>query len=210
MIRLHRPSSSTRQTFDRERRHFSLPLGKKTIFVSFSFPFLQGRPQPCSSRFYPVIEETDATTPSSSLEPRVADRAAAAAPTPATAAAAAADNSNTKDASTIEVCSPRLALIKATDAGAAAMDAAEQSIVEPASTAFPGLHMASLVAGPGGLRCLVVGLAVLQKICPPVHRRLARTVSERYETYVAGQGAREIGKSPNIYLLLPLLYLSLR
>lgn len=54
---------------------------------------------------------------------------------------------------------------------------AESSHLPPPE--FPGLHMASLVAGPGGLRCLAVGLAVLQKVCPPVHRRLARTVSER-------------------------------
>lgn len=36
-------------------------------------------------------------------------------------------------------------------------------------SAFEGLHTASLVAGPGGVKCLAVGLAVLQKVCPPVH-----------------------------------------
>lgn len=42
-----------------------------------------------------------------------------------------------------------------------------------------GVHKASLVAGPGGVRCLAVGLAVLQRVCPPVHRRLARAAAAR-------------------------------
>lgn len=46
-------------------------------------------------------------------------------------------------------------------------------------SAFEGLHTASLVAGPGGVTCLAVGLAVLQKVCPPVHVRLKKAVNER-------------------------------
>lgn len=46
-------------------------------------------------------------------------------------------------------------------------------------SAFEGLHTASLVAGPDGVKCLAVGLSVLQKVCPPVHGRLKKAVTER-------------------------------
>ncbi len=49
----------------------------------------------------------------------------------------------------------------------------------PPAPTFPSLHMASLVADPGGMRCLAVGLAVLQKICPLVYHRLAMAASDR-------------------------------
>ena len=45
--------------------------------------------------------------------------------------------------------------------------------------AFAGFHTASLVAGPGGVKCLAVRLTVLQKVCPPVHARLKKAVAER-------------------------------
>lgn len=57
------------------------------------------------------------------------------------------------------------------------------------SSEFPGLHNASLVAGAGGVRCLAVGLAVLQKVCPPVHRRLARAAAERCGSMREREGA---------------------
>lgn len=69
----------------------------------------------------------------------------------------------------------RPGLVATTDPSAITTDPAS-SVPAPV---FPSLHKASLVAGPGGLRCLTVGLAVLQKVCPPVYRRLARVVSER-------------------------------
>lgn len=45
--------------------------------------------------------------------------------------------------------------------------------------AFEGLHTASLVAGPGGVNVLAVGLTVLQKVYPAVHGRLKEAVTER-------------------------------
>ncbi|CAM9556079.1 unnamed protein product [Ectocarpus sp. 12 AP-2014] len=74
----------------------------------------------------------------------------------------------------------RSGLVATTDPSAITTDPAS---AVPAPV-FPSLHKASLVAGPGGLRCLTVGLAVLQKVCPPVYRRLARVVSERYLEWV--------------------------
>lgn len=61
-------------------------------------------------------------------------------------------------------------------------------------SAFEGLHTASLVAGPGGVKCLAVGLSVLQKVCPPVHGRLKKAVTER----CAGREARYIAVSLEI------------
>lgn len=83
------------------------------------------------------------------------------------------------DGSTAEIraensCCQRPGLVTTTDPLAIAE---EPSAVPPPT--FPGLHMASLVSGPGGMRCLAVGLAALQNICPPIHRRLERAASER-------------------------------
>lgn len=51
---------------------------------------------------------------------------------------------------------------------------------DPPSLEFPGLHKVSLVAGPRGARCLEVRLAVLQKLCPPVHQRLVKVADKRW------------------------------
>ncbi|CAM9397924.1 unnamed protein product, partial [Sphacelaria rigidula] len=58
------------------------------------------------------------------------------------------------------------------------------------SPKFRGVHKASLVAGAGGVRCLTVGLAVLERLCPPVHRRLARVAATRYAEWMAEAGRR--------------------
>eukprot|EP00752_Nemacystus_decipiens_P002077 g1988.t1 len=127
-------------------------------------------------------------SPSSSFSKRVLfgysseadDQGGASAPSSSLAAtaAAAADGSVAKTRNK-QACCARPGLIGVTDPLAIAAD---PPAVPPPT--FPSLHMASLVAGPGGMRCLAVGLAVLQKICPPVHRRLERAASERYSGWM--------------------------
>ncbi|CAM9985890.1 unnamed protein product, partial [Ectocarpus sp. 13 AM-2016] len=103
----------------------------------------------------------------------------AAAPAAAASTPRVPDDFGTKrrDGSSVRL---RPGLVATTDPSAITTDPAS---AVPAPV-FPSLHKASLVAGPGGLRCLTVGLAVLQKVCPPVYRRLARVVSERYLEWV--------------------------
>eukprot|EP00903_Cladosiphon_okamuranus_P011664 g10971.t1 len=98
---------------------------------------------------------------------------------PDTMVSAAAGGSLTKSGTGEARCRSRGPLA-ATDDPLAIV--AEPSAVPPPT--FPGLHMASLVAGPSGMRCLAVGLAVLQKICPPVHRRLEKAAVERYSGWM--------------------------
>ncbi|CBN79097.1 hypothetical protein Esi_0176_0057 [Ectocarpus siliculosus] len=125
------------------------------------------------------------TGSTAAIEPSVASNTTVQAMVVASAPAAAAstprvpDGSGTKhrDGSSVRL---RPGLVATTDPSAITRDPAS---AVPAPV-FPGLHKASLVAGPGGLRCLTVGLAVLQKVCPPVYRRLARVVSERYLEWV--------------------------
>ncbi|CAM9847508.1 unnamed protein product [Ectocarpus sp. 4 AP-2014] len=125
------------------------------------------------------------TGSTAAIEPSVASNTTAQAMEVAAAPAAAAstprvpDGSGTKrrDGSSVRL---RPGLVATTDPSAITTDPAS---AVPAPV-FPSLHKASLVAGPGGLRCLTVGLAVLQKVCPPVYRRLARVVSERYLEWV--------------------------
>ncbi|CAM9613178.1 unnamed protein product, partial [Hapterophycus canaliculatus] len=110
--------------------------------------------------------EPDASASASSLASKIAK---------STVNAAAAATCTPDDKCGVEVTSRRTGLITSIEPSAITAESSELPAPE-----FPGLHMASLVAGPGGLRCLTVGLAVLQKVCPPVHRRLAKTVAERY------------------------------
>ncbi|CAM9665779.1 unnamed protein product [Ectocarpus fasciculatus] len=117
------------------------------------------------------------------VPPLSSNAAAQAMAVPAAPAAAAIprvpDSSGTrhKDNSSVQL---RPGLVATSNPSAITTDPAS-SVPAPV---FPSLHKASLVAGPGGLRCLTVGLAVLQKVCPPVYRRLARVVSERYLEWV--------------------------
>lgn len=62
---------------------------------------------------------------------------------------------------------------------AGAQEISSSSSKHPYSPESPGLLMASLVAGLGGVTVLAVGVAVLQRVCPPVHLRLATAASVR-------------------------------
>ncbi|CAM9549549.1 unnamed protein product [Scytosiphon promiscuus] len=128
-----------------------------------------------TSHRHGIGDNHDTSAPASSLASKIAA-------TTARAAAIAAAAHTLHDRCDVEetVTSRRARLI--TNAEPVAITAESLDLPAPE---FPGLHMASLVAGPGGLRCVTVGLAVLQKICPPVHRRLARTASERYSGWLA-------------------------
>ncbi|CAM9986920.1 unnamed protein product, partial [Ectocarpus sp. 8 AP-2014] len=129
---------------------------------------------------------SDITGTGSTAESSVASNTTAQTMVVAAAPAAAASTTRVPDGSGTEHrdrSSVRLrpGLVATTDPSAITTDPAS---AVPAPV-FPSLHKASLVAGPGGLRCLTVGLAVLQKVCPPVYRRLARVVSEsRYLEWV--------------------------
>lgn len=62
--------------------------------------------------------------------------------------------------------------------------AAEEATVDPRpfsplALRFPGLHKASFIAGPNGVRCMAIALTVLRKICFPVYQRLERAAEAR-------------------------------
>lgn len=151
--------------------------GKEMLMGSTIFPFRAGRNH-ASTSITPtagatphrrgIVANLDASAPASSLASKIATATAIA------RAAAAAHPLDDIGGVEGAVISRRTDLMTNTEPSAMA---AESSDLPPPE--FPGLHKASLVAGPGGLRCITVALAVLQKVCPPVHRRLERTVSER-------------------------------